>query len=158
MSSNARISELHVEVPLNEHCHDIFGYVPKHKIEAAVADWLHMTHAGFFVDTHVDVPVDAGLPYADHIRSIRIVDYVGPYNQESVEGSSFHDIDKSCLKVHAYELHPPPSSIPISNTVEDPQIHGLRLPNQLLATTWESLLFESINPKQLLRSISRIST
>lgn len=157
--SNVRKPELHIEILLKDHLDQIqpYEHIPRHNLEADVLPWL-LHHDGFYFDACVDIK-DVNIPHANLIQSVRIVDFCGPGRPDT-----FHEIDDVRLVLHCYRLNDPHSPIELSNGrgIMNKQQNGVQervteLPSKTLAGTWDSLMFESINPAQTLRSIARIS-
>ena len=155
MTYEARKAELHVEVLRSGDENEDCEYVSNVVLEAEVLEWLLQSFAGFFVDNDVERPTDGSLHHASLIQSIRVVDYVGPNPPDA-----YHETGEVEIVVHAYELCTPKEATNTKGyraTQHSVQERMLDLPSSNLANAWDNLMFETINPAQILRSISRIS-
>jgi len=145
-----RKAELHVEVLRQPTPSDHSIFIPHAAIEEKILEWLQKTFAGFFINTYVNAPNNDMPPYAHLIESIRIVDYSGPGSPHD-----YHALDEVTPVVHVYMLREPQEA-PKEQRAQKTQ--HLDLPSKALAGTWDSLMFDTIDPNQILRSLARIST
>lgn len=157
MSSHVRSAELHFEVLLKDDSSETSEYVSPSTIGPKVRDWLLQDFAGFFVDTYVELPTNGGLKYVHLIQFIRVVDFLGP-----AAFNDYHALHQLTPIVHVYELHTPEDGSPVRSNKQGQQ-QGVQermlvLPSKVLAGTWDSLMFDTVDPRQILRSITRIST
>ena len=141
---------MHVEVLLKTTDGEDEEYIPKFTIEVKVRDWLLQYLSCSEVGTYLDIPTDSRLQHAQLLQSVRIADFTGPTGPDD-----FHTLEGVNLIIHVYELCAPPEIVPTHK--QGVQGRMLDLPSRSLAGIWDSLMFETIDPKQILRSIARIS-
>lgn len=148
MMPKDRKGELHFEVLLKEYDQQ-YEYFPRASLEAEVSQWLQSSLLDQY-QSNTDVEVPSCLEHAHLIQSIRVADASGPPNPDDR-----YNIQTFLPVVHAYELHELEGNDRQSR--QDTAERMIELPSRNLAGIWDSLMFETIDPSQTLRSISRSS-
>lgn len=154
MSGGQRRPELHVEALLKDEDDSCERYEPKAVIESAVVGWLRSEFATLIVGQSIQIQASK-CSFAPTVMSIYVDDFIGP-KQSSHE----KDLEGLVVKVHAYALHSPHALLPgrlHRHSNQDGVTEKLiQLPSSSLAGTWNSLKFDGICPRQILRSVVRI--